>query len=330
MLKTAHHANGSPRQVHLGGWKKQPTDTRDEDYRLKLPSGVFGAAPASVDLRSICSPVEDQGDLGSCTANMLAGMVEANENRGLAKTSLAQLGAATANVSVSNVSVAADGTITFTTTIKTTSAPTPAPTPSPSPTPTPAKLVQVSRLFEYYATRKIEGTVSEDSGATIRDTVKAAAQYGVVDEASWPYNISKFATNPPAALWTTALTHKVTSYHSIADGDLATMKATLAAGYLVGYGFQVYSYFMSADMAKNGFLNIPGKSETLQGGHAQCLVGYDDQMVNPFNSASKGAFLVRNSWGSAWGLAGYYWVSYDYLKNTKLASDFWVIQSSAF
>jgi hypothetical protein len=330
MLKIAHHSDGSQRQVHLGGWKKQFHDPRDEAYKLKLPAGLYGVAPTSVDQRLACSPIEDQGDLGSCTANMLAGLVEFNEMKSISKSALSSLGAPLAlpNVSVSNLAVGTDGTVTFTTTVKPSAAPAPTPTPAPTPAPAPKVLTRVSRLFEYYATRKIENTVSEDSGATIRDAAKAAAQYGVVDEAAWPYLISKFTVNPPTPIWTAAATHKVTSYHSIADGDLTTMKSVLASGYLIGFGFQVYSYFMSAAMASKAFLNVPASSEQLEGGHAVCLVGYDDNMVNPFNLASKGAFLVRNSWGTGWGQSGYFFMSYDYVRNTQLASDFWVIQSS--
>jgi C1A family cysteine protease len=36
--------------------------------------------PASVDLRNNCSPVEDQGDLGSCTGNAIVGAMEYLEN----------------------------------------------------------------------------------------------------------------------------------------------------------------------------------------------------------------------------------------------------------
>jgi hypothetical protein len=336
MLKTAHHANGTTRQVHLGGWKKQSTDARDEAYRLKLPTGFLKLASA-VDNRNTCSPIEDQQDIGSCTAHMFAGLVEANEikrQQGLHST-IMPLTASTAQAAISNISVSASGVITFTTTVTPGTpapapTPPPAPTPAPTPAPVPAKLERASRLFEYYATRKIEGTTSEDSGATIRDAIKAGALYGVADEAAYPYNTAVFTANPPQAIWTAAAAHKVTSYHSITDGDITTMKATLAGGSLIGYGFQVYDYFMSQSMASKGFLPVPAASEQLQGGHAVCLVGYDDNMVNPFNSASKGAFLVRNSWGLGWGWqgSGYFWCSYDYIKNTSLCSDFWVVVSA--
>lgn len=53
------------------GWKKDLPDPRDPKYRAPRI-----AIPAHVDLRGGCSPVEDQGNLGSCTANALAGALE--------------------------------------------------------------------------------------------------------------------------------------------------------------------------------------------------------------------------------------------------------------
>ncbi len=43
------------------------------------------------------------------------------------------------------------------------------------------------------------------------------------------------------------------------------------------------------------------------GGHAQCVVGYDDKKYG-------GAFLLMNSWGSQWGNNGFAWIRYDDFK----------------
>jgi C1A family cysteine protease len=185
----------------------------------------------------------------------------------------------------------------------------------------------VSRLFHYYATRKIEGTTNEDSGATIRDAIKAGVSYGVANENMWPYDIAKYRTNPPSAVWADASKHKVTSYHSIADGDLASIKSAIAQGNPVGFGFQVYDYFLTSDMASKGKLCLPKANESLHGGHAVTAVGYDDLVSMP--DGSVGAMLIRNSWGSDWGIGGgYFWLSYNYVANTRLCSDFWVVLSS--
>jgi len=317
MIQTLFRSDGSQAQVHLGGWKRQYADPRDEPYRLKLNGSFLGALPSVVDRRAFCSPIEDQGSLGSCTAQMLAALIEANEYR--QNTKLAQMGglfgAATANVAISDIAVASDGTITFKTTVK---PPVATPAPSPAPVPT-VKLVNSSRLFTYYATRRILGTVNYDSGATIRETIKSAVAYGVVNEVMWPYVIPNYKTNPPSTVWTTAAQKKVSSYHAILDGDLETMKSVLYSGYLIGFGFRVYEYMLSLDMAQKGILSRPSRAESEVGGHAVALVGYDD---------AKRMFLVRNSWGTGWGLSGYYWMAYDYVGDPSLASDFWVVKST--
>lgn len=317
--------------VHLDGWQRQQRDQRDDAYRLQVPRGVV-PLPKSVDNRKFCSTIEEQGSLGSCTAQMLAGMLEANEVRAGRKLNAETeptgelLSSSSPQIQVSNVTVSPTGAISFTTTVLPgTQAPTPAPSPSPLPAPS-NKFVHVSRLFGYYATRLLQGTTDFDSGATIRNTIKAAANYGVVNEALYPYVPSQFAANPPQSIWDTAAKYRVTSYHALADGDLNSMKSALASGYLIGFGFDVYSAFLSSAVAKSGLLCRPTKTETLQGGHAVCLAGYDDSKVMP--DGSRGAFLVRNSWGAKWGQAGYFWMAYNYVADTNLCSDFWIVQSS--
>ena len=54
------------------GWKKQKTDTRDFSLALDAVTHL----PPSADLRAHCPPVYDQGELGSCTANAIAGAFE--------------------------------------------------------------------------------------------------------------------------------------------------------------------------------------------------------------------------------------------------------------
>ena len=56
------------------GWLHELPDYRDVPYNLKAVS-----LPKSVDLSDKQSPIKDQGTLGSCTANALAGVLEYNE-----------------------------------------------------------------------------------------------------------------------------------------------------------------------------------------------------------------------------------------------------------
>ncbi len=67
--------------VHGGyGWVRDLPDARDFLYGaplVRFPQGL----PPSVDLRSECPPVYDQGKLGSCTANGIAGAIEFDQMR---------------------------------------------------------------------------------------------------------------------------------------------------------------------------------------------------------------------------------------------------------
>lgn len=268
MLKTIVLADSTTKNVHLNGWKRDKSDARD--YKLKALSPMPGAKlarPSTVDNSKKCTAIEDQGQLGSCTAHMFAGIIEYNDVRWLPKPDRKR----------------------------------------------------ASRLFHYYATRLLMGTVNEDSGAEIRDSIKAGVQYGVAHETIWKYNVAKFTDKPDDKVWADAAARKITSYHRIDDGDLETMKQTLAAGYVIGFGFEVHSNFMSQEMATTGELHKPGPTDAVEGGHAVVLVGYDDV---------KQAFKVRNSWGKTWGQKGYFWMSYDYVADTSLCNDFWVVNSA--
>lgn len=55
------------------GWKPDIPDFRDFRYGA-ISKAV--ALPAKVDLRKTCSPVEDQGQLGSCVGNSVVGCLE--------------------------------------------------------------------------------------------------------------------------------------------------------------------------------------------------------------------------------------------------------------
>jgi C1A family cysteine protease len=76
MQLCAKHVQVLGKFRHLGGWRKDPPDHRDESLVM---SGLLASAPMSalVDLSAICSPVEDQGQLGSCVANSSTSAMEA-------------------------------------------------------------------------------------------------------------------------------------------------------------------------------------------------------------------------------------------------------------
>ena len=184
-----------------------------------------------------------------------------------------------------------------------------------------------ARLFIYYNERVIEDDVAQDAGAQIRDGIKSVAAQGTCSEDLWPYDIAKFAEKPSAHCYSNAAQHLVTSYQAVAQ-SIQQIKGCLASGYPVIFGFTVYDSFESQQVASSGILPMPGPSEAVVGGHAVLCVGYNDTMTvqNPDGSTSTGMVLVRNSWGASWGQAGYFWMAYDYITNSNLASDLWTLR----
>lgn len=70
---------------HLKGWKQSKPDHRDLVLSAKK-------APKSASVRSMCPRVEDQGQLGSCTANATTSAMEfIYRKRGLAQPELSRL-----------------------------------------------------------------------------------------------------------------------------------------------------------------------------------------------------------------------------------------------
>lgn len=176
-----------------------------------------------------------------------------------------------------------------------------------------------SRLFIYYNERWAEGTVDSDAGAAIRDGIKSVNKQGACNETEWTYDISQFAIHPPTACYKDALNYRSVSYQRVMR-SLRQMKACLASGFPFVIGISVYSSFESDQVAATGIVPMPQHNEDLLGGHCMLVVGYDD---------AKQAFLVRNSWGTEWAgpMHGHCYLSYAYLLDPSLSSDFWVIRS---
>lgn len=173
-----------------------------------------------------------------------------------------------------------------------------------------------SRLFIYYNERVIEGTVNSDSGAQLRDGMKTIAKQGACKEADDPYVVSHFRDKPSDTAYKDALQSQAIIYMRITQA-LSQMQACLAQGYPFVFGFTVYSSFMSDEVKKTGVGTLPQPGDNVEGGHAVMAVGYDN---------ADQTFILRNSWNTDWGQAGYFTLPYAYLTNSNLSSDFWTLR----
>ncbi|GAC13826.1 C1 family peptidase [Aliiglaciecola lipolytica] len=226
----------------------------------------------SVDLsvHNAFTEVEDQLDLGSCTAQAVVGLVEYLIKRATNKE------------------------------------------------------LHLSRIFLYKATRNLMASRGEgDSGATIRETIKAMKIFGVPPETWWPYNVSNFDDEPDAFIYAMAQSFQAIDYvrldplNSSPDEIVANVCKSLTAGVPVAFGMWVTDGIFTLPDSDN-VIPVPSNNDRLIGGHAMLIVGYD---------TAKRRFKVRNSWGYDWGDRGYAWLPYEYIE-WGLAFDFWTIFST--
>ncbi|MEB3329300.1 MAG: C1 family peptidase [Candidatus Sericytochromatia bacterium] len=222
---------------------------------VQLPP-IQGVMPRRVDLRAQCSPIYDQGDLGSCTAFAVGKGAREYLQRRRAE-----------------------------------------------------RPTELSALYLYYETRRLRNAVNLDSGATITDTMKAIAQAGIASEATWPYLIDVFTQRPADAAYAQASTWRLTTGVQLAG--LPDIKKALARKQPVVFGMRLYQTFR--DVGPDGLLPLPQPGDVMVGGHAVAAVGYDD---------GRQVLIVRNSFGTAWGDQGHFYLPYAYV-TPDLVMDVW-------
>ena len=227
-----------------------------------LQSSGANSLPTMADLRAHCSPIEDQGRIGSCAANAVIGAMEYHQiRRGEATTDL-------------------------------------------------------SRLFLYYNARKLADNESKDTGTFIHHAMAATLAWGIAPERMWPYQAALWSTRPTEACYGAALSFEAVSYARVTLGVQA--KAALAAGLPIVFGACLPAEMLQVTAAKTGRLDPPedGQWAPHGSGHAMLIVGYDD---------ADQTWLIRNSWGDAWGDGGHARVHFDVLHRYQMPTQFWVI-----
>jgi C1A family cysteine protease len=154
-------------------------------------------------------------------------------------------------------------------------------------------------------------TTPNDSGAQLADGLRILQTEGAVLEEVWPYKAGEFAAKPPPG-FASAPKFKIARYAKVKG--INEIKSALQNNGPVVAGISVYESFETDDVTKTGAVPLPKPKEILVGGHAICIVGYDDK---------KKTFKFLNSWGNGWGDKGYGYLPYDYIRDNS--SEAWTI-----
>jgi C1A family cysteine protease len=161
--------------------------------------------------------------------------------------------------------------------------------------------------------------------------MQALTLFGTPPEEYYPYIIADYDKEPSAFCYSFAQNYQAISYYRLdppgtTPANLVTqIKSYLSSGLPSMFGFTVYNSISQAN-TNGGKIPFPTPGERVAGGHAIVAVGFDDHMkiknTNRGATETTGALLIRNSWGTAWGSAGYGWLPYQYVLS-GLATDWW-------
>lgn len=147
-------------------------------------------------------------------------------------------------------------------------------------------------------------------GAYMLDAMKSMSQSGSLPLTQFGYDERSCANYPSRSDIQKGQQYRITGYNRLTVGannykpDVIGIKQHLAQGAPVVIGMMVGGSFMTP-MRGQSTWRPSRRDYNMQGfgGHAMCIIGYDDQKEG-------GSFQIMNSWGSSWGSDGIAWVRY--------------------
>lgn len=183
------------------------------------------------------------------------------------------------------------------------------------------RLLRPSRLFLHQNALRFSGAAGSHAGVDLRTTLEAMVRCGIPPERFWPYELQRRDGQPDAFLYSFDQPYRGIRYvrldgrHSTGRETLHSVKAFLAAGFPACFGCMIPN-----TLTVDGQIPYRPTFDSPLGGQALVAVGYDDRWLR----GSRGALLVRSSWGESWGENGYGWLPYAFVEE-RLAVDFFTL-----
>jgi hypothetical protein len=147
-------------------------------------------------------------------------------------------------------------------------------------------------------------------GSYINRAMEFMTQKGAIPYDQFPYTDQDCSRQPDQQLLRDAAQFRMRGANRLTVGDrtdvidLRAIKENLSQGAPVVIGMMVGGSYMQPMMGQDVWIPTQDDGSMMGfGGHAQCVVGYDDAKYG-------GAFLIMNSWGPQWGHNGFAWVRY--------------------
>lgn len=170
----------------------------------------------------------------------------------------------------------------------------------------------LSPLFIYALELMADNNFPNDDGSDGTTGCAVVVHNGCCEDSLYP-DASQKIMQPTAEMLANAAQWKLIgkggdgAYHGLRGSQTALSVLGDPVPWPVQMGFTVYASFESAEVAKSGIYK-PEPNEQVLGGHEVKLSGYDigtTPVLRPVNCPP--AVLVQNSWGTDWGIGGYFW-----------------------
>lgn len=180
------------------------------------------------------------------------------------------------------------------------------------------RATDLSRMFVYFNTRRLNGTITQDGGARISEAMAAALAYGACREDLWPFDVSRMAEQPPQPCYLDGLGNEAMQYARVPGLEGAVH--ALAQGLPVVFGcFLPQRLYDEAAQTGRMPASRPDERQSPPSfGHAMLVVGYDLPAKE---------LIVRNSWGPGWGEKGYCRLPFQEAAMFSPPDAFWVLAS---
>ena len=154
------------------------------------------------------------------------------------------------------------------------------------------KTIALSPRYLYSLCKANDGIPDED-GTYPRVAMKMLLKYGVCPESYWPYKPHQKDGHKPGAD-RAAKKYAIKAYARL--GSVQEMKRSLLVNGPFLAGVEVFRSWFTRTVTDTGVIPFPKPSDAFEGGHAVCVMGYDD---------GEKVFKFKNSWGARWGEGGY-------------------------
>jgi hypothetical protein len=165
-----------------------------------------------------------------------------------------------------------------------------------------------SRRFHYFNARAEHGAQGMDAGTYLRTCAKAIVRFGRPPEKAWDFG-KPINRQPSWSAYRAGHDRRgPRGYYRIPAGDLDGVRQAIASNKPVVFGIGIPRSFTNPDGPR--VICVP-RGESIIGGHAMTIVGYDGDQ-----------FDVMNSWGARWRAFGFAWLTAEWISEAR---DLWAV-----